>query len=287
MRLIHTCLLALALSSLCLAAKPNIAVMELGGNNVDPSDLAGLTNRLRSELFKIGAYTVLERSEMDEVLKEQGFQQTGCVAAECAVQAGQVMGVEKMVVGSVDKVGKTYSATLRMVDVATGRIDKTATADCNNCIIDDVLLTTMRDAARILAGLEKEKRTPSAEPEPMDSAQAAAAWNGKWSGSLTSQGASVRTVPICFDITARNGTLTGLWLDCKGRDKPDTLAGTVSGVEMRFHLVKRVLVRGVSTSDFAGTLRPGAIAGTYTTTFAQRTHVVASGGGTWTVTRKQ
>jgi hypothetical protein len=195
------------------------------------------------------------------------------------------MGVEKMVVGSVDKVGKTYSATLRMVDVATGRIDKTATADCNNCIIDDVLLTTMRDAARILAGLEKEKRAPSAEPEPMDSAQAAAAWNGKWSGTCIGQGGG-RSAPICLDMTVDKGRVTGLSLDCAGRHKADTISGTVSGSTLRFSFVKHIRAVGDVSADFQGTLEAGAIAGTFTQLLTRLKRSIA-GGGTWTVTRKQ
>jgi len=37
-----------------------------------------LGNRLRSMLVKTNAFIVLERGQMDDILDEQGFQQTGC-----------------------------------------------------------------------------------------------------------------------------------------------------------------------------------------------------------------
>jgi curli biogenesis system outer membrane secretion channel CsgG len=52
-----------------------IAILEFEGKGVSQSETSTLTDRLRDEMFKTGIYIVLERGEMDEVLKEQGFQQ--------------------------------------------------------------------------------------------------------------------------------------------------------------------------------------------------------------------
>ena len=56
-----------------------IAVLDFEGQGVSQSETRTLTDRLRDEIFNTGIYVVLERGKMDEVLKEQGFQQTGCV----------------------------------------------------------------------------------------------------------------------------------------------------------------------------------------------------------------
>ena len=37
---------------------------------------------------------------MDEVINEQGLQQSGCVSNECAIEIGQLVGVEKIIGGS-------------------------------------------------------------------------------------------------------------------------------------------------------------------------------------------
>lgn len=135
--------------------KLSIGVMELDGPALETTDLQGLSNRLRTELFNTGEYNVIERSRMDEILKEQGFQQTGCINSECAIEAGQLIGVSKIVIGSIDKVGTIYTVDIRMVDVATGKIEKTSTEDCNGCELGDVLVT-VHNVAMKLAGFEAD-----------------------------------------------------------------------------------------------------------------------------------
>jgi curli biogenesis system outer membrane secretion channel CsgG len=78
-----------------------IAVLDFDGDGVSQSETRTLTNRLRDEMFKTGVYIVLERGKMDEVLKEQGFQQVGCITSECAVQVGRMLGVQQMVAGRI------------------------------------------------------------------------------------------------------------------------------------------------------------------------------------------
>ena len=92
--------------------KVNIAVIGLVSNNIPEGDLGGLSNRLRTELFNTNQYNVFERSRIDELLKEQGFQLTGCTNNECAVEIGKLVGVEKNVLGNIDKVGTIISTDI-------------------------------------------------------------------------------------------------------------------------------------------------------------------------------
>ena len=135
----------------------NIAVLDLKSNTVQTPELIALSNRVRNELIGTKIYNVIERTEMEEILKEQGFQQTGCVDAACAVEAGQLLVVNKIVVGNIDKVVATYTISLRMVDVETGKIDKTASLDCIECNIDDVLIYSIPNVGRKLLGLKYDE----------------------------------------------------------------------------------------------------------------------------------
>ena len=38
---------------------------------------------------------------MEQILVEQGFQQSGCTTNECMVEVGKLIGVEKIVSGSI------------------------------------------------------------------------------------------------------------------------------------------------------------------------------------------
>ena len=114
---------------LAFAQDITIAVLEFEGKGVSQSETSTLTDRLRDEMFKTGIYIVLERGKMDEVLKEQGFQQTGCVTSECAVEVGNMLGVQQMIGGSIGKVGNIYTVSARVIDVQTGEVLKSANYD--------------------------------------------------------------------------------------------------------------------------------------------------------------
>ena len=71
----------------------SVAVLEFEGKNVSVAEASALTDRLRNELFQMGQFKIIERGQMDEILNEQAFQQTGCVSSECAVEVGKMLGV--------------------------------------------------------------------------------------------------------------------------------------------------------------------------------------------------
>jgi TolB-like protein len=109
------------------AAKPNIAVLSFSGDEtVTPQQLAFITGEFASELSNSGVFTVLDRNRMDDILKEQGFQQSGaCSSSECKLQMGQMLGVDNLVVGSMVRFGPNYAFRVEYLDVATGVILKT------------------------------------------------------------------------------------------------------------------------------------------------------------------
>ncbi|MBD3391647.1 MAG: hypothetical protein GF418_06325 [Chitinivibrionales bacterium] len=134
------------------SGRETIAVLELHCNGIPGGECAGLSNRLRSELFETRRFDVVERSRMDDILKEQGFQQTGCTDEACAIEIGQLLNVKAIALGSVDKVGSTISVTARLVDVSTGKIRHSVVEDCQGCALDAVLVESMKAVAARLCG---------------------------------------------------------------------------------------------------------------------------------------
>lgn len=106
------------------ARKVNFAVLGLkNGTGVTSGETDILADRLRVNLFRTGKVVMMERSQMDEILKEQGFQASGaCNDAECAVEMGQMLGVERVVSGSIGKLGNLFLVNLRVIDVQTAKI---------------------------------------------------------------------------------------------------------------------------------------------------------------------
>jgi TolB-like protein len=124
----------------------DIAVVDFTGNSVSDDDCRALTDRLRTELFNTKHYKVIEREMMEEIMEEQKFQNSGCVTDVCIVKIGEMIGVGKIVGGSISKVGRTYSISSRIVSVETGKILKGATYDYKG-EIDELLTIGMKMVA--------------------------------------------------------------------------------------------------------------------------------------------
>ena len=137
--------------------RTTIALLEFEGKGVSQSETSTLTDRLRDEILKKGVYNVLERGLMDDVLKEQGFQQSGCVTSECAVEVGNMLGVQQMVGGSIGKVGNMYTVSARIIDVGTGEVLKSANYDLIGGI-EELLMNGMNQVASELSGIRLNNR---------------------------------------------------------------------------------------------------------------------------------
>lgn len=92
----------------------------------EQTDMAILTNRFRTYIFKAGEYDILAREKMCEILKEQGFQlPNNCNTFDCVVQIGKLLGVDKMIAGGIGKIGEVYNFDIRLINVTTGKIEYT------------------------------------------------------------------------------------------------------------------------------------------------------------------
>jgi len=65
-----------------------------------------------------------------------------------------------MIVGNVDKIGEMYTVDIRLVDVQTGKVEKTASEDCDNCSLSDIAKTTMNSVAQNISGTKKVESPP-------------------------------------------------------------------------------------------------------------------------------
>ncbi|MFC1481780.1 CsgG/HfaB family protein [Candidatus Neomarinimicrobiota bacterium] len=151
---IYIYLIFIPLHFLISQVDESIAVMDLDGRGISNSEVLSLTDRLRTALVRTGKATVVERSQMQQVMAEQDFQMTGCTTNECAIEIGQLLGVTRMVAGSIGKVGSTFSIDLRIIDIQTGRILESYARDYRGEI--DGLLNEMTSIAGLLVGFRQD-----------------------------------------------------------------------------------------------------------------------------------
>lgn len=133
-----------------------VAVKEFVAQGLSQSEAVTLTDVFRNYLVETGRFRMMERTQMNEILKEQGFQRSGaCTDNACVVMMGQLLGVENIVTGSVGRIGGTYTVSARLVSVETGEIVRMA-SKFHKGEIDLLLTEVLPKVAQEMAGFERE-----------------------------------------------------------------------------------------------------------------------------------
>ena len=102
------------------AGKETVAILDFEGRGISQMEAQTLTDRLMSEMVNTDAVIMVERNQMEEIMSEQGFQQSGCTTSECAAEVGALLGVQNMVSGSFGKLGNSYTIDAKLFSVSTG-----------------------------------------------------------------------------------------------------------------------------------------------------------------------
>jgi hypothetical protein len=69
----------------------------------------------------------MERAQMNRILAEQSFQTSGaCEGGSCAIEIGRVLATDAIVVGTLGHSGSSWTLSLRLVDVQTGEVIRSA-----------------------------------------------------------------------------------------------------------------------------------------------------------------
>ena len=132
--------------------KQTVALLEFEGRGISQLEAKTLTDRLMSEMVNTDAVIMVERNQMDEILNEQGFQQSGCTSSECAAEVGALLGVQNMVSGSFGKLGNSYTIDAKMFSVETGATIRTVSKTYKGPV--DNLLTVIEVVGWEIVGLK-------------------------------------------------------------------------------------------------------------------------------------
>ncbi|KAB2880844.1 LPXTG cell wall anchor domain-containing protein [bacterium] len=135
--------------------KPVVAVLDLQvSGGILKSEAAALSDRLRSEMQELKKFDLIERSQMDALLKEQDFSISE-LSESNAAKAGKLLSAEQVAIGTIGKVGRTYTVDVRLIEVETGKVINSSKQDYIGPT--EGLVQVMRNIARIFAGLEPMK----------------------------------------------------------------------------------------------------------------------------------
>ena len=146
-----------------------VAVLDLRARgSIVVSEAEILSDRIRTLLVRQAYYQVLERENMDRILKEQGFQTTQlCLEDDsCSIQLGRLLAVDEIITGSLSKLGGLHSISLRRIDVEKGTIVEDVFSDCY-CGLEEVMLKRLPELVSDLSprGARDVRTLPQEETE--------------------------------------------------------------------------------------------------------------------------
>lgn len=107
------------------AEKPNAAVLDFNYKNVSKDDAETINDFFRSELSKTNKFNVLDRANIEKILKEMKLQSIGLTDTKNAVEIGKMLNVQYIFVGTFSKLDNMFMLTVNMVNIKTGKIEKT------------------------------------------------------------------------------------------------------------------------------------------------------------------
>ena len=90
-----------------------------------------IASLLANEMSGLDNVTIVERGQVERVMEEQKLQLSGAVSSASAVQIGEMLGADAVIVGEVSDYlnwtslignGTTVPFTIRMTDVKTGKV---------------------------------------------------------------------------------------------------------------------------------------------------------------------
>jgi tetratricopeptide (TPR) repeat protein len=99
---------------------PLVAVLDFRVENIAASEGKLIVDLLSSALIRARRYRVLDRSQQESILKEIEFSLSDCVDERCQLKIGQMLSAEKIVVGSLGRVGGRYILNAKLLHVQTG-----------------------------------------------------------------------------------------------------------------------------------------------------------------------
>lgn len=134
-----------------------IALVGLKPIGVSEETSRNLAQVLGSALKGVEGANVVSQEDIRSMLElEAQKQQLGCNDADCFAEIGGALGVDKMVTGSVGKMGERYVISLRLIDSRTSKVDARLTESFVGA--ESQLLPAVRHSARTLLGAQTDSK---------------------------------------------------------------------------------------------------------------------------------
>ncbi|MBN2051238.1 MAG: PEGA domain-containing protein [Spirochaetales bacterium] len=109
--------------------KTTVAFLGFTAKDIPESGVDILSELVRNELVISPEYTVIDRNRTEDLLKEMEFQLSDLSDQSSVVTVGNLLGVQKVMSGTIGRLGELYIITLNIMDVETGAIERAETEE--------------------------------------------------------------------------------------------------------------------------------------------------------------
>jgi hypothetical protein len=136
--------------------KPVIAVLNIESNGV-AQDAQAMGNIVRLEFEKVRLYSVMDIYDITDILKKNNIDIKNCYGKSSVLDAGKILGADKMVLGNIERIGEKIAITLKIVDVKSAEIEKSFTQEYLNLPQEIQRMTEI--TVKKLTGIEPDQNS--------------------------------------------------------------------------------------------------------------------------------
>jgi hypothetical protein len=103
-----------------LPADQTITVLDFSLQNLSASEGKLIVDVLERAVVRTNRYQVIDRAEREKRLQEVQFSYEDCKSEECPIEIGKLVSSDRILVGSLGKVGSRAIIRLELIDVQAG-----------------------------------------------------------------------------------------------------------------------------------------------------------------------
>ena len=162
-----------ALSLMAMAEDKQVAILEPIAMTKEVSTMH--RSMVRGEMVKAisnqSGYEAFTRTDIDQIMKEQNFQQSGMVDDATRKRLGAMQGVDYVCVTKITKEGNNYYLEANLVDIETGKISNPATqyGELDGGSLSNMLVACEKLAAELVGKTVQTTTTIYTAPASIES----------------------------------------------------------------------------------------------------------------------
>jgi len=103
-------------------SKTTLAILSIDTKGIT-TDAVTVRNMIQLEVEKSNIYSVIDKYDIEDILKPSEQNYLDCFGKTCLVRIGKILEADKMLTGNVERFGDKLVISLRLIDVKTETIE--------------------------------------------------------------------------------------------------------------------------------------------------------------------